>query len=96
MAYKQQWNTLPRWVQGALHTVLGLAAVAAVGYLGYWLAGVLLAHVAGVGLYAAVLWKAAGALLLISLVLLALGTSEIPAGKTKPRRNRPHHDSAAD
>ena len=64
MTFKEKWQRLPRWLRMAVYTVLGTAAMAGVGYLGFRLTR-LLVGVERMNVF----WGAAGALILINVVL---------------------------
>ncbi len=80
MTFFERWNQLPQWLQVTVYTVLGIAAIGGVGYLGYRVI-----HMIVGGEQMNVFWGAAGAIVLISIVFGGFRGSK-RAGKRKRRR----------
>lgn len=78
MTFKEKWNRLPQWLQVTVYTVLGIAAIGGVGYLGFQLIRTL------IGEQMNVFWGAAGALALVSIVFGGLRGGR-RAGKRRRR-----------
>ena len=70
MTFKDKWNKLPQWIQVTVYTVLGLAAIGGVGYLGFRLIQSLLQ---GTGAQGTAVWPVLGGLALISIVFGGFG-----------------------
>jgi len=92
MTFKQRWERLPQWVQVTIYTVLGLAAMAGVGYLGFRLAVLVLSGDAGA--QAGTALKILGAAVLLSIVFGGLGRNRRRA--LKKRNRRYEHDTSGD
>ncbi len=79
MTFKEKWERLPRWLQVAAYTVLGLAAIGGVGFLGFRLIEMIIG-----GERMNVFWGVAGAVILIGVVFGGFGSSR----HSRKRRRR--------
>ena len=83
MTFKEKWQRLPQWLQVTVYTVLGLAAMAGVGYLGFRLVEAIIG-----GEQMNVFWGFAGAIVLIGIVFGGVG------GRKRTRKRRRQNEAA--
>ncbi len=87
MTFKQWWQRLPQWLQVTVYTVLGMAAIAGVGYLGFQLMGRLLQNGAAEGALSETIWKIAGAVVLLGIVFGGIGRNSHRVRRRRSRQN---------
>ncbi|HPJ01729.1 MAG TPA: hypothetical protein PKU80_02685 [Candidatus Limiplasma sp.] len=63
MTFQERWQRLPQWFQVTVYTVLGIAAIGGVGYLGFQLIRVMIGAE-----QMNVFWGCAGSVALIGIV----------------------------